>query len=119
MSEFKFNRGEDYTIAIDGKVLGGVTKAVFGTQNSFVDIKEFLTDIPVHRAVKADYTIELVMNNEFNCGVELGALRVTGNGKTVEYRDCHTDKIEEVINPSGKIEYRVRLIAETRNEYGN
>ena len=63
MADFAFEKGDDITIRLNGKTVGGVKKATCRIENTFYDISQFLTDVPVERMTGKRYNIELVMNN--------------------------------------------------------
>lgn len=121
MSDFTFLKGENIVIKIDGEILGGVTKAVCSVENSYNEIREFLSDIPVEKIAVSNYRIEFATKNG-NMFVNIGkfnTLELCDENKTVEYMDCCVESVKTVINAKGSVEYNVVIKAEKRDEHDN
>ena len=118
MSETAFLKGENIIIRLDGEILGGVTKAVCSVENSYNEICEFLTDIPVEKIPVKNYRIELVTKdgNAFMNDSCFAAIQLSDETKTMEFGDCHVESAQAVINSKGSVEYKVIITAETRGE---
>ena len=90
MADFAFEKGDDITIRLNGKTVGGVKKATCKIENTFYDISQFLTDAPVERMTGKRYNIELVMNNsgklDFLQGQSFDCLEIFNTKKTVTYK---------------------------------
>ncbi|MEE1318200.1 MAG: hypothetical protein UHD05_01695 [Ruminococcus sp.] len=117
MSELTFLKGGNIVIKLDGQILGGVTKAVCSAQNSYNEICEFLTDIPVEKIPVKNYRIELVTKdgNTFMNDSTFKTIQLSDENKIVEYEDCYVESAQAVINSKGSVEYKVIITAETRN----
>ena len=116
MADFVFVKGSDFTIKLNGEVLGGVQKAVCSTKKTFADIKEFLTDIPVARVEDKRYEIILTLNiQSFEDFESVETLEISNSAKTVTYTKCNVDETQTTVNAKGNIEYRVIISSEMRN----
>ena len=92
MADFAFEKGDDITIRLNGKIVGGVKKATCKIENTFYDISQFFTDVPVERMTGKRYNIELVMNNsgklDFLQGQSFERLEIFNTKK-----DCHLQRL--------------------------
>lgn len=117
MVEFNFSKGNDVVISLNDIVLGGVSSAVCYKNTKFVDIMQFLTDVPVHRTAQNSYAVTLTMNfenkNPFENSENFG-MKFSDNSKTVEYKGCFVSSIESKINAVGAIENVVKISAKER-----
>lgn len=117
MVEFNFAKGNDVVISLDDIVLGGVSSAVCYKNTKFVDIMQFLTDVPVHRTAQNSYIVTLMMNfenkNPFENSEDF-VMKFSDNSKTVEYLGCFVSSIESKINAVGAIEDIVTVSAKER-----
>lgn len=119
MEEFDFAKSNGLIIRLDGKILGGVKKAVCTKKNSFTDVGEFLTDIPVSRIPESGYTIVLTMNysneNPFLLSDSFDRINFESSNGTVTYSKCFADSVETTLNAKGLIESKVTVSAEERS----
>lgn len=120
MSDFAFEKGDDIIIRLNGKIVGGVKKATCRIENTFYDISQFLTDVPVERITGKVYNIELVMNNsrklDFLQGQSFDCLEIFNTKKTVTYKDCFISSVTAGISAKNAVEYTVKITARERRE---
>lgn len=120
MADFAFEKGDDITIRLDGKIVGGVKKARCNVENNFYEITQFLTDVPVNRINRKAYKIELVMNNagklEFLQQQSFEKLEIFNTKKIVTYSDCFVSNVTANINANGAVLYTVKITARERRE---
>ena len=120
MADFAFEKGDDITIRLNGKIVGGVKKATCKIENTFYDISQFLTDVPVERMAHKKYSIELVMNNsvklDFLQGQSFDRLEIFNTKKIVTYKDCFISSVTANISAKNAIEYTVKISARERRQ---
>lgn len=120
MADFAFEKGDDITIRLNGKIIGGVKKARCTVENTFYDISQFLTDVPVERITGSRYSIELVMNNsgklDFLQGQSFEKLEIFNTKKIVTYTDCFVVSVTADISAKNAVEYTVKITARERRE---
>lgn len=120
MADFAFEKGDDITIRLDGKIVGGVKKARCNVENNFYEITQFLTDVPVNRINRKAYKIELVMNNtgklEFLQQQSFEKLEIFNTKKIVTYSDCFVSNVTANISAKNAVEYTVKITARERRE---
>ena len=120
MADFAFEKGDDITIMLNGKIVGGVKKATCSIENTFYDISQFLTDVPVERIKGKRYSIELVMNNvgklDFLQGQSFERLEIFNTKKIVTYTDCFVTGVTANISAKNAVEYTVKITARERRE---
>lgn len=120
MAAFAFEKGDDITIKLNGKIVGGVKRAVCHIENTYSDICEFLTNVPVSRTICKHYGIELVMNNsgklDFLQGQSFDRLEIFNSKKIVTYTDCCIKSITADIGAKNAVEYTVKITALGRRE---
>lgn len=120
MADFAFEKGDDIIIRLNGKIVGGVKKATCRIENTFYDISQFLTDVPVERITGKVYNIELVMNNsrklDFLQGQSFDCLEIFNTKKTVTYKDCFISSVTASITAKNAVEYTVKITARERRE---
>ncbi len=120
MADFAFEKGDDITIRLDGKIVGGVKKARCNVENNFYEITQFLTDVPVNRINRKAYKIELVMNNtgklEFLQQQSFEKLEIFNTKKIVTYSDCFVSDVTANISAKNAVEYTVKITARERRE---
>ena len=118
MTDFVFLKGDDVTVKLNSEILGGVLKAECVTQNTFINIEQFLTDIPVKRISKKNYEIVLTQNSDSENPLfqsdSIAELEFSDNQRTVKYYDCCVKSTESIINAKGAVEYKVKIIAGKR-----
>ena len=120
MADFAFEKGDDIAIRLNGKIVGGVKKARCNVENTFYDITQFLTDVPVKRITGKVYKIELVMNNagklEFLQQQSFERLEIFNTKKIVTYSDCFVSDVTANISAKNAVEYTVKITARERRE---
>lgn len=120
MADFAFEKGDDITIRLNGKIVGGVKKATCKIENTFYDISQFLTDVPVERMTGKRYNIELVMNNsgklDFLQGQSFERLEIFNTKKIDTYKDCFISSVTASISAKNAVEYTVKITARERRE---
>ncbi|WP_294467084.1 hypothetical protein [uncultured Ruminococcus sp.] len=120
MTDFAFEKGDDITIKLNGKIIGGVKKVTCNIENTFYDISQFLTDVPVKRITGKRYNIELVMNNagklDFLQGQSFDRLEIFNTKKIVTYTDCFVTGVTANISAKNAVEYTVKITARERRE---
>lgn len=120
MADFAFDKGDDITIRLNGKIVGGVKKATCNIENTFYDISQFLTDTPVARMTGKKYNIELVMNCsgklDFLQGQSFEKLEIFNTKKIVTYTDCYISSVTANISAKNAVEYTVKITAFGRRE---
>lgn len=120
MADFAFEKGDDITIRLNGKIIGGIKKARCTIENTFYDISQFLTDVPVERITGSRYSIELVMNNsgklDFLQGQSFEKLEIFNTKKIVTYTDCFVVSVTADISTKNAVEYTVKIAALERRE---
>lgn len=120
MADFAFEKGGGITIMLGGKVLGGVKKAACSIENSFYDVCEFLSDVPVQRTEIKRYGVELVMNSaeklDFLQRHSFDALKFCSSKKSVVYSDCFVKSVKADMDAKKEIEYTVKITANGRKE---
>ena len=120
MATFAFEKGDDFTIRLNGKVLGGVKRVVCKVENYCGEICEFLTDEPVYRKSYRRYKIELVMNSsgtlDFLQGQSFDSLDIFNKKRIVTYSDCFVASVTAEIKTGSHIEYTVKITADGRRE---
>ena len=120
MADFAFEKGDDITIRLNDKIVGGVKKATCSIENTFYDISQFLTDVPVKRIAGRRYNIELVMNNagklDFLQGRSFEKLEIFNTKKIVTYTDCFVTDVTANISAKNAVEYTVKITARERRE---
>lgn len=120
MADFAFEKGDDITIRLNDKIVGGVKKATCNIENTFYDISQFLTDVPVKRIAGRRYNIELVMNNagklDFLQGHSFEKFEIFNTKKIVTYTDCFVTDVTANISAKNAVEYTVKITARERRE---
>lgn len=120
MADFAFEKGDDITIRLNGKIVGGVKKVTCKIENTFYDISQFLTDVPVERMAQKKYRIELEMNNsgklDFLQGQSFECLEIFNTKKIVVYTDCFVSSVTASISAKNAVEYTVKITARERRE---
>lgn len=120
MADFAFEKGDEITIRLNGKIVGGVKKATCKIEDTFYDISQFLTDVPVERITGKRYSIELVMNNSgklaFLQGQSFDRLEFFNTKKIVTYKDCFIASVTANIRAKNAVEYTVKITARERRE---
>lgn len=120
MAGFAFEKGDDITIKLNGKIIGGVKKVLCSIENTFYDISEFLTDVPAERISSNRYNIELVMNNagkfDFLQGQSFERLEIFNTKKIVTYTECFVTGVTANIIAKNAVEYTVKITARERRE---
>lgn len=120
MADFAFEKGDDITIRLNDKIVGGVKKAMCSIENTFYDISQFLNDVPVKRMTGRRYNIELVMNNsgklDFLQGQSFDQLEIFNTKKLVTYTDCFIESVTANISAKNAVEYTVKITARERRE---
>lgn len=117
MTDFKYIRGSDVTVLVDGKVQGGIIKLVCKEKRDYIPIEEFLTDLPVYRYCVKSYVITFHMNcSEDNIYYfdNVESIKLVFPNGTEEYSGCRVHSIENAVPAKGNIEYEVTVLAETR-----
>ena len=114
------DRGVDTEIRVNGRLLGGVVKAVVITDNNNRLIYEYLSADPVKAVKSTGYRIRLTAEGKpdrafFGEGLEL--CLGNGNERTV-YSDCNVIKLESFITPENKEVYKV-IIASRECDHGD
>lgn len=121
MADFAFEKGDDITIRLNGKIVGGVKKARCSVENTFYDITQLLTDVPVKRITGKVYKIELVMNNagklEFLQQQSFERLEIFNTKKIVTYSDCFVSDVTANISAKNAVEYTVKITAREGEKY--
>lgn len=123
MTKFEFLNGGDTVVRLNGEILGGVKKAVCRKNNTISKIMEFLNETPVASFAESSYVIELEMNLADVCFFDdkntFDNIEFLNKQKNIRYSDCCVEQIESIVNPEGKVDYRVKIRAERRSVGNN
>ena len=114
---FRFNRGGDLEIAVNGEILGGVRSLRRTTVCKGEGIYQFLTDKPVATVESRRYKLELVFHCVGACALEqdINSICVCGRQQTELYTLCTVEKLERTAEANGAVEYRAVIAAGERS----
>lgn len=117
MGVLKKINGSDFTVRVNGKIVGGVYRFVSKTLTETEEIQEFLTDIPVAQIPRESYVLEFFMHCTDGCVFEeapLESIAVFDGHKTEIYTFCAVRELACEVMPEGSADYRVTVTAEER-----
>lgn len=118
MADFEFERCGDALIKLDGIPLGAVSDAECTSENSYSDIYEFLTDVPVCRIPVSKYKIRLDMTlsgeNPFWDKAFFEQAELIMKNRTVRYRDCFVESAKTAVGARGFVKAQVVMSAQKR-----
>ncbi len=118
ITDFEFEKCADAVIKVDGAVLGAVSRAECTAENSYSDINEFLSCVPVHRTLQSRYKIALEMTlestNPFETQHRFGEVALVLKNRTVRYGGCFVESAKTAASSKGFVQVKAQLSAETR-----
>ncbi len=118
MADFEFEKCGDVLIKLDCKLLGAVTDAECTSENSYSDISQFLTDIPVCRIPESKYKIRLSMTlngeNPFWDKASFEQVELIMKNRTVRYSDCFVESAKTAVGARGFVQAQVVMSAQKR-----
>lgn len=118
MKAQKMINGSDFTVRVNGEIIGGVYRFVSKTLTETKEIREFLTDIPVTRIPSESYVLKFFLHCADDCVFEntpLESIAVCDGQKTEIYTLCAVRELAREVTPEGNAEYHVTVTAEERS----
>lgn len=113
-----FAKGEDFTVTLNGSVVGGITNIICSEFSEIYDICTFLSGSPYDKIKIKKYKIVITLDCPVDCPFpvlnDIDEVSVANDYSTVKYLGCVIDSIDVGINAQGITQAVIKIIADER-----